>query len=39
MVNASELEWVPIASMAPGARMAVIEGDLSEEVPFTFRRG
>lgn len=37
MLNASELEWGPIASMAPGAMIAVIEGDLSKEVPFTFR--
>jgi hypothetical protein len=37
MLNASELEWEPISSMPPGARMAVIEGDLSEEEPFTFR--
>jgi quercetin dioxygenase-like cupin family protein len=37
LLKASELEWKPIASMAAGAAMAVIEGDLSEEVPFTFR--
>jgi quercetin dioxygenase-like cupin family protein len=37
MVNAYDLKWGPIASMAPGAKIAVIEGDLSEEVPFTFR--
>jgi len=37
MRNASDLEWGPIASMAPGARFALIEGDLSREEPFTFR--
>jgi quercetin dioxygenase-like cupin family protein len=37
LLKASELEWGPIASMAPGARIAVIEGDLSKEAPFTFR--
>jgi len=37
MLNASDLEWGPIDSMAPGAKMALIEGDLSKEVPFTFR--
>jgi quercetin dioxygenase-like cupin family protein len=37
MFNADELEWEPIASMPPGAMMAVIEGDLSEQEPFTFR--
>jgi hypothetical protein len=37
MRNASDLEWGPIASMAPGARFALIEGDLSRAEPFTFR--
>ncbi len=37
MLNASDLRWKPIASMAPGAMIAVIEGDLPKEVPFTFR--
>jgi hypothetical protein len=37
MRNASDLEWGPIASMAPGARFVLIEGDLSREEPFTFR--
>ena len=37
MLNADDLEWGDIASMAPGARIAVIEGDLSKEEPFTFR--
>ncbi len=37
MLNSDELEWGEIASMAPGAKMAVIEGVLSQEEPFTFR--
>jgi hypothetical protein len=37
MLNASDLEWGDIASMAPGAEMAMIEGDLSKAEPFTFR--
>lgn len=37
MVTPDQLEWTGIASMAPGAEMAVIEGDLSQEEPFTFR--
>lgn len=37
MLNADDLEWTDIASMAPPAQMAVIEGDLSTDEPFTFR--
>jgi hypothetical protein len=37
MVQPSELEWGPVGSMNPGAQIAVIEGDLSQEAPFTFR--
>lgn len=37
MLNASELEWRDVPSMDPGAKMAVIEGKLSEPKPFTFR--
>lgn len=37
MLNTSDLEWGPIASMAPGAKFALLEGDLSREAPFTFR--
>ncbi len=37
MLNADDLEWGDIASMAAPAQMAVIEGNLSEEEPFTFR--
>lgn len=31
------LEWQDVASMARGARIAVLEGNLSEAAPFTFR--
>lgn len=37
LMDPSELEWKDIASMAPGAKIAVIEGDLSKAEPFTFR--
>lgn len=37
LVAPGDLQWTDIASMAPGARMAIIEGDLAREVPFTFR--
>ncbi len=37
MINEEDLEWSDIASMAPPAKITVIEGDLSEEEPFTFR--
>lgn len=37
MLNAEKLEWTDIASMAPPAQMAVIEGKLSEKEAFTFR--
>lgn len=37
MITPSELTWEPVASMAPGAQMAVLEGDPSKEEPFTFR--
>ncbi len=37
MVKAEDLVWTDIASMAPPAKIAVIEGDLSKEEPFTFR--
>jgi hypothetical protein len=31
MLNASELKWEPIASMAPGARIALIGGNRSKD--------
>ena len=37
MINADELEWTDVASMAPPAQIAIIEGDLSQAEPFTFR--
>lgn len=37
MLEADQLQWTDIASMAPPAQIAVIEGNLSEEGPFTFR--
>ncbi len=37
MLTPDELEWEPIASMGEGAKIAFIEGDLSEQEPFTFR--
>lgn len=37
MVEPDELEWGPVGSMGPGAEIAFIEGDISQEEPFTFR--
>ncbi|MBL3558880.1 MULTISPECIES: cupin domain-containing protein [Marinobacter] len=37
MVTPSDLEWGPVGSMAPGAQITIIEGDLAEEEPFTMR--
>lgn len=37
MIHPDELEWEPIGSMAGDAKIAVIEGNLSEDTPFTFR--
>lgn len=37
MVMPDQLDWQPVASMAPGARVAVLEGDPSQEGPFTMR--
>lgn len=33
----SDLQWSDAPSVAPGAQIAVIEGDLKAAVPFTFR--
>lgn len=33
----SDLKWVDVPSLPPGAKMAVIEGPLNQAVPFTFR--
>jgi len=32
-----DLSWGPVGSMGEGAEIAIIEGNLSEEEPFTFR--
>ena len=36
-VKASELKWADAPSVGPGAKIAVIEGDLKAPVPYTFR--
>lgn len=33
----SELKWMDAPSIGPGAKLAVLEGDLKEAQPFTFR--
>lgn len=37
MVLPNELEWGPVGSMSGDARIAVIEGELGTDDPFTFR--
>jgi quercetin dioxygenase-like cupin family protein len=37
MVTPGELAWADAPSVAPGAKIAVIEGPLNKAVPFTFR--
>lgn len=37
MVKPSDLEWNPVKSMAPGAEISILEGNLSKEAPFTMR--
>jgi hypothetical protein len=36
-VDGSKLKWTDAPSVGPGAKIAVIEGDLKSAVPFTFR--
>jgi len=36
-VTPSDLKWVDVPSLPPGAKMAVIEGPLNQAVPYTFR--
>ena len=36
-VEASKLKWTDAPSVGPGAKIAVIEGDLKSSEPFTFR--
>lgn len=35
--SADDLVWGPVGSMGEGAEIAIIEGELSEEEPFTLR--
>src|SRR5256885_16980711 len=37
MVSPSDLKWKDVPSLPPGAKIAVIEGPMSEPVPFTVR--
>jgi hypothetical protein len=37
MVTPADLQWTDIPSLPPGAKPAVIEGPITEAVPFTFR--
>ncbi|HSK40121.1 MAG TPA: cupin domain-containing protein [Arenibaculum sp.] len=37
LLDPAELEWSDVASMAAPAQIAVIEGNLANEEPFTFR--
>src|SRR5437762_2302106 len=37
MVSPSDLKWNDVPSLPPGAKIAVIEGPMSEAVPFTVR--
>ena len=35
-VDASKLKWTDAPSVGPGAKIAVLEGDLKSSEPFTF---
>lgn len=37
MIMPADLKWADIPSLPPGAKIAVIEGKMSEAVPFTVR--
>ncbi len=37
MITASDLKWDDVPSLPPGAKIAVIEGPMTEAVPFTIR--
>ena len=37
MIAASDLKWDDVPSLPPGAKIAVIEGPMTEAVPFTIR--
>lgn len=36
-IKASEIKWVDAPSIGPGAKIAVLEGDLKAPAPFTMR--
>jgi len=38
IVTPFDLKWADAPGVAPGAKIAVIEGNLKNAVPFTFRR-
>lgn len=37
IVSPVDLKWADVPALPPGAKIAVIEGPLTEAVPFTFR--
>ena len=37
MVTPETLEWADVASLPPGAKIAIIEGPMNEAMPFTVR--
>lgn len=37
MVHSGDLKWADVPSLPPGAKIAVIEGPMTEAVPFTIR--
>lgn len=37
MIAPDDLKWSDVASLPPGAKLAIIEGRLNEAEPFTFR--
>src|SRR5436190_23106998 len=37
MISPKDLKWGDVPSLPPGAKIAVIEGPMSEPVPFTIR--
>lgn len=37
MTLAKDLQWTDVASLPPGAKVAIIEGPMNEPVPFTIR--
>lgn len=37
MIAAKDLKWADVPSLPPGAKIAIIEGPMSEAVPFTVR--